>query len=1392
MIRHTRFISTVIVFLALLVLVRCGRESPTQPPTSAKITVTPKSPSQSAVGQASTLNAEVPDENGVKIADPIRSSSSDSSAVASVSSGGVVTSRKYRRARIAATSGSASSDVAVSVSAMTSDSDKAALVALYNATNGPNWTNNSNWLSEAPLGQWHGVMTAGSGRVKELRLTQNNLEGPIPAELGSLDELETLSFWSNKLNGAIPSELGKLNNLETLWLAGNDLSGAIPDELGRLVKLWTMSFAGNPGLSGTLPLTFTNLTSLNLLYLSDTAICAPSTPEMKAWLGAIEEHDVTYCTELDIEALTVLYNSTGGSNWTNNKNWLSDADLNDWYSVSTDEIGRVKGLNLQGNNLRGALPPEIADLASLRDLNLSLNDGLIGPLPLELAELGLASLDLNGTHLCAPGDAGFQDWLNSLPNRSVSACAELDTDALVALVGLYASTGGKDWTSNENWLSQAPLAAWHGVTVDANGRVTELDLSDNNLTGSLPSSMSKLADLKKIDLGGNAGLVGPIPESLTGLSIESLDLEGTGLCVPSTSSYQRWLNGIADTSGVDDCAVDVPDWEALVTFYHETNGSGWRENANWLSTEPLDEWFGVSTDADGRVTALALSRNNLLGPLPAALGRLDKLESLDLAGNDLSGPIPPELGGLERLKELYLHTCSISGTIPPELGRLTDLEVLSLWGQGPALTGTLPAELGKLAKLESLDLSLNFLYGPIPEELGRLTVLEFLDLQENGFSGTIPGELGQLTKLAGLHLNGNGLSGGIPRELGRLSELERLDMSRNNLAGPIPQEFGDLKKLEVLDASRNELSGSFPGELGEMTALQTLDLSFNRLSASVPGELGSLTSLKELALAGNTELAGPLPAELAELDLETLMLGDTRLCAPRDAAFQNWLRSVQNSRVTPCAVPMEAAAYLTQASQSLDHPVPLVAGEDALLRVFLKSDDGMEIPMPPVRASFYRGGGIVYIAETSGEASDVPASFEEETLTATANARVPGSAVMPGIEVVIEIDPDRTLDPALGIARRIPETGRIALDVRELPVFDLTLIPFLWVEGPDHSVLSAIDGITPESDLMWATRDLLPVSDLQLSVHAPVWTSVDPVSDNYDLLFLELDAIRAVEGETGYHMGIFRLAGPKSGLAGIAYTPGYLSLSILDPYVIAHELGHNLSLLHSPCGGPLGIDPYYPYEDGSIGVSGYDMMGESLVSSQTSDLMSYCHPQWISDYSFSRALSHRLALGAAPPPPFAAATKGLLIWGGLNEDGELTLEPAFVVDAPLKLPDTDGPYTITGESEGGGNLFSLSFDISEYADVERGGSFAFILPVRETWPGNLRRITLSGPGGFAEIDGDGDRYMALMRDGVTGEVRGIFRDWPDPSDPSTAGRRIPPEPGMEITVSGGIPDQDSW
>ena len=118
-------------------------------------------------------------------------------------------------------------------------------VALYNGTDGANWANNSNWLSERPLGDWHGVTTDGNGRVTTLYLEENQLSGPIPAALGNLNNLTQLILYSNQLSGPIPAELGNLNNLTQLILAGNQLSGTIPSELGNLSNLTLLHLAGN-------------------------------------------------------------------------------------------------------------------------------------------------------------------------------------------------------------------------------------------------------------------------------------------------------------------------------------------------------------------------------------------------------------------------------------------------------------------------------------------------------------------------------------------------------------------------------------------------------------------------------------------------------------------------------------------------------------------------------------------------------------------------------------------------------------------------------------------------------------------------------------------------------------------------------------------------------------------------------------------------------------------------------------------------------------------------------------------------------------------------------------------------------------------------------------------
>ena len=111
------------------------------------------------------------------------------------------------------------------------NTDRAALAALYNATNGSSWQDDTNWLSNRPLGEWHGISTDADGRVTELSLYDNQLSGSIPSELGNLANLDTLSLYDNQLSESIPSELGNLDNLEYLYLGGNQLSGCVPAKL---------------------------------------------------------------------------------------------------------------------------------------------------------------------------------------------------------------------------------------------------------------------------------------------------------------------------------------------------------------------------------------------------------------------------------------------------------------------------------------------------------------------------------------------------------------------------------------------------------------------------------------------------------------------------------------------------------------------------------------------------------------------------------------------------------------------------------------------------------------------------------------------------------------------------------------------------------------------------------------------------------------------------------------------------------------------------------------------------------------------------------------------------------------------------------------------------------
>ena len=752
--------------------------------------------------------------------------------------------------------------------------------------------------------------------------------------------------------------------------------------------------------------------------------------------------------------------------------------------------------------------------------------------------------------------------------------------------------------------------------------------------------------------------------------------------------------------GAAELKVESPDRAALVALYNATDGPNWYRSRNWLSDAPLGDWETVVMGGYGRVRALRLGWNDLSGSIPPELGTLAGLEHLDLRSNELSGAIPPELANLANLERLYLVSNKLTGVIPAELGNLARLRILALtW---------------------------------------------------NGLSGSIPPELGNLGSLQQLHLAGNELSGPIPPELGGLANLQILELATNNLEGHVPSEFGGLKSIGVLQLTNNE------------------------------------------------NLSGALATSLTDLPLNTLGAGGTNLCAPRGHAFDEWLGGMLVQWIARCGD--EAMAYLVQAVQSRTYRVPLVAGEEALLRAFVTAEEETTVGIPPVRARIYRNGVEQRVVDIPAKSTRIPTEIDEGNLSKSVNVKIPAELVEPGLEMVIEIDPGGTLDEGLGVPKRIPTTGRVSLDVRRMPILDLTVIPFIWSDDPKSEHIEMVEQMEDDPDghdLLEDTRILLPVVELEVTAHEPVFIA-SSASHLLSTVASETEAIRVLEGGPGHYMAM--MSGSVTGAAAVV--EGRSSVARPSSDVIAHVLGHNMSLRHTSCGftPDYDPDPSFPDPHGGVGAWGYDLRAERVVPPDQADLMGRstgltgrCSPIWTSGYGFSKALNWRLRdEAAAARGPTTTPTISLLLWGGVDTDGNPHLNPAFVVDAPVALPKQPGAYTLTGRGVGGGELFSLSFAMPVVADGDGSSSFAFALPVRPGWEDALATITLSGPNGTFTLDDDTDRPMAILRNPATGRVRGFLRDLPLETQAAmdAAGRAV--EPGLQVLFSRGIPDSSEW
>ena len=1077
----------------------------------------------------------------------------------------------------------------------------------------------------------------------------------------------------------------------------------------------------------------------------------------------------------DRAVLAALHAATDGRNWADDENWLDDGPLGAWRGVETDAFGRVAHLDLGGrrdgetgewvsHGLRGPIPPELGSLSGLTSLNLRAN-GLTGPIPPELGNLsGLEELWLDGNALTGPipPELGRLARLRDLTLRGNAVTGPIPPELgnLADLEGL--------------WLDGNRLEGSIPPELGSLARLRGLSLSDNALAGPVPAKLGALPYLEYLYLDGNA-LTGALPRSLLRIGgLVRLRFErNDGLCAPGTDEFMAWLDGIGQTGEGSFC--NETDRAALAALHAAAGGEGWTDSEGWLDGEALARWHGVETDSLGRVATLDLTGNGLAGRLPAGLGDLAVMTALRVGDNALSGRLP------RTLLDLPLGELDYGGTelcAPPD-------EVFRAWLDAIAVLRGTGAECAPATDREILEMlhdatggrdwidSKNWLTdAPLAEwrgvevdDQGRVVELQLWD---NGLAGRLPPEFGELVHLEYLRLSDNGLTGAIPPELAGLSALTHLALDGNRLSGRLPPELGGLRPLEELRVENNDLSGPLPPELGR------------------------LASLRGLGLTGNPRMSGPLPAELTSLGrLERLLAGGTGLCAPADPAFATWLDGVHTRRVAPCAERKAPAAYLVQAVQSRAFPVPLVAGARALLRVFPTAARAADAGVPAVRARFFVDGRETHVEHVPGKSEAIPAKVNEGSLATSVSAQIPGSVVQPGLEMVVEVDPDGTLDPALGVARRIPAAGRLAVDVRALPPLELTVIPFLWAQAPDSSILDAVRGmaVDPEGHALLAdVRALLPVGALGVTAHEPVLSS----SNDARRLMEETEAIRVLESGSGHYLGT--MAGPVTGPSGVAFLPGRAGFSVPRSGTIAHELGHNLGLHHAPCGGAGDPDPSFPHPDGSAGAWGYDFARGQLVRPTTPDLMSYCGPpDGISDYHFANALRYRLFEARAAAVTTVAPERSLLLWGGAGADGAPFLNPVFVVEAPPALPDSAGAYTLTGRTAGAAELFSFHFAMPRAADGDGGSSFAFVLPAEPDWAGQLAGITLAGPSGTFALDNDSDVPTAILRDPRTGRVRGILRDVPLPARAAMdAAERSTAGPELEMLFSRGMPDAVAW
>ena len=497
---------------------------------------------------------------------------------------------------------------------------------------------------------------------------------------------------------------------------------------------------------------------------------------------------------------------------------------------------------------------------------------------------------------------------------------------------------------------------------------------------------------------------------------------------------------------------------------------------------------------------------------------------------------------------------------------------------------------------------------------------------------------------------------------------------------------------------------------------------------------------------------------------------------------------------------MEFAQVLSQGPS--DTRLRLVAGKETWVRTYVVSTQA-NVPAPLVRVTGYNGAAILGTLDMAGptvlpvvSGSVMPDSVRYSEAQSF-NAELPSTWVRGGLSVRIEVDPLRVLGAPIVTDITPPLGSGTRIEVVLVPLVSGAYVPAV------PSTAAVLDEITRR----------FPIPRANIAVTARPAYTLASVTDGLDTTtewqtaLTELNQLRTMESAPAnrIYYGFVRRSG--GGVAGIGFVPGRAALGWDDgtqwSRTMSHELGHNLSRPHAPCGNPASPDPSYPYPNGAM--SATPLMDSvpaaiDIVSPLgTADIMGYCNGLWFSDYNYreiQRYMEGQPALVAAQVATDATEQDLLLISGTIGLDG-LQLEAVQAMRA-IASPGA-GNYTLRLTTRDGRTI-EQAFD-AELVDhaVPPERQFAVAVPD----PGvALARIDVLHAGsavqlrsaGLARAQGAGGASIGLLRGIDWTESNGVLRvTWDVAAASHVAATYVGSEVRTVLGVNrvGGVADFDT-